>query len=123
MLEQPAVERTEQDGIIVLQLEGEFDLDCVGLLNTAFRKALAESSQLVLDLGPTTFVDSTALGVILDAVKRAADDGGWVRLANPQPNIQRLLHVVGLDRVLDIHETVGSATQSDPDGLAGGSGS
>jgi anti-anti-sigma factor len=103
------VERTEADGIVVLSAVGDFDLASVEVMRTAFGGALADHSRVVLDLGRTTFADSTALGVMVAAGKKAAEEGGWLRLVNPRPNVRKLLRVTGLDTVLGLYDTVSDA--------------
>jgi anti-anti-sigma factor len=53
------------------------------------------------------FVDSTALGVLVEARARLGEDA--LLLAAPQLETRRTLHVSGLDRHLPVHESVDDA--------------
>jgi len=68
---------------------------------------------LVVDLAEVTFVDSTALGVLIEARSRMEDRSRF-RLAAPGLETRRALEVSGLDRHFVVHETVAGAL--DPTG-------
>jgi anti-sigma B factor antagonist len=63
----------------------------------------------VIDLSGTTFVDSMAIGTMLGVARRANGWGGWVRLVAPRPNVRRVLHLTGLDKVFAMYDTVDQA--------------
>ncbi len=70
-----------------------------------------EPELLVVDLAEVTFIDSTALGVLIEARSRMADRGGF-RLAAPGLEVRRALEVSGLDRHFRVHDTVADAVAS-----------
>ena len=100
MSSHPYVERSETANIVTLSAVGEFDLATVEVLRTAFGGALVDHSRVVLDLSRTTFMDSTGLGVLVAAGKRATQDGGWLRLVAPLQNLRKLLRITALDTAL-----------------------
>ena len=61
----------------------------------------------MVDLGEVEFVDSTVLGVLLEARSRLGPNG--LAVANPRLEIRRALEVSGLDRHLSIHDSVDRA--------------
>ncbi|CAB4868616.1 unannotated protein [freshwater metagenome] len=73
-------------------------------MKAAATEAVSGSPKLVLDLTETTFVDSTALGVIIGLVKRVRPVGGDVVLVNVDPEIARTLAITGLDELLNVFE-------------------
>lgn len=111
------IRRTDVDGAAVLVPVGEFDLACVDTLRSAFTTTLTAHPFVVLDLSEMTFADSTTLGVLVAANKQAHLQGGWVRLADPQPNVRKLLALTAIDTVLGLFESVQDAVaahDSDP---------
>jgi anti-sigma B factor antagonist len=64
---------------------------------------------LVIDICNVDFVDSTGLGVMLEARRRCARQGAALRIACDVPNTLRLLHLTRLDRDLDIYANRGDA--------------
>jgi anti-anti-sigma factor len=63
---------------------------------------------LVVDLAEVTFIDSTALGVLIEARSQLTDHDGF-RLAAPGLETRRALEVSGLDKHFTVHDTVADA--------------
>ena len=57
-------------------------------------------SAIVIDFGAVTFVDSTGLGALMVARRRARTHGGRVGIVNARPAVQMTLQVTGLDKLL-----------------------
>lgn len=101
-----------RDGATVLSLAGELDLYNAEEVRSALLEACADKPELlVVDLGDVRFVDSTALGVLIEARSRMADRGGF-RLAAPGLETRRALEVSGLDRHFLVHDTVAEALEA-----------
>lgn len=106
----PYITRTEHDDTIVLSPVGEFDLSNLDVLRSTFLDAATpETNRIVIDLSGTTYVDSMAIGTMLAVARRANAWGGWVRLVGPRPNVRRVLHMTGLDKVFAMYDTVDEA--------------
>jgi anti-sigma B factor antagonist len=94
--------------VLVLKLEGELDIRTAPLL----REALMESDRrihTILSLAGLYLVDSTALGVMIGAMRRARDIGGDLVLADVPANIIRVLEVTGLTKVFKVYPTIADA--------------
>jgi anti-sigma B factor antagonist len=97
---------------VVLSLAGELDLYNADEVRGALLEACAgEPKVLVVDLEEVTFIDSTALGVLIEARSRMADRSGF-RLAAPGLETRRALEVSGLDRHFLVHDTVAEALEA-----------
>jgi anti-sigma B factor antagonist len=97
---------------VVVSLAGELDLYNAEEVRSALREALApEPVVLVVDLEQVTFIDSTALGVLIEALSMMADRRGF-RLAAPGLETSRALEVSGLDRHFLVHDTVAEALEA-----------
>jgi anti-sigma B factor antagonist len=104
------ITRTEHGDTIVLSPVGAFDLSNLDMLRSTFLEAATpETTRIVIDLSGTTFVDSMAIGTMLGVARRANGWGGWVRLVAPRPNVRRVLHMTGLDKVFAMYDTVDQA--------------
>jgi anti-sigma B factor antagonist len=98
-----------RDGAVVVSLAGELDLYNAEEVRSALFDACAgEPEILVVDLEEVTFIDSTALGVLIEARSRMADRSGF-RLASPGLETRRALEISGLDRHFLVHGTVAEA--------------
>ena len=67
-----------------------------------------EPERLVVDLAEVRFIDSTALGVLIEARTRLANKRGFL-LAAPGLETRRALEISGLDRHFTVHDTVEQA--------------
>ena len=99
-----AVERNDA-GLAVLTISGEHDLSTAPNLRRRLDNLLDNGTVTVIDLSPSTFIDSSILGVILDARRRAADaDVGFAVVhANGADAVDRVLDVTGLRAELPVH--------------------
>jgi anti-sigma B factor antagonist len=101
-----------RDGAVVLSLAGELDLYNAEEVRAALLEACAgDPGILVVNLEEVRFIDSTALGVLIEARSRMADRSGF-RLAAPGLETRRALEVSGLDRHFLVHDTVAEALEA-----------
>jgi anti-sigma B factor antagonist len=101
-----------REGAVIVSLAGELDLYNAEEVRRALLDTLAEGAELlVVDLSEVTFIDSTALGVLIEARSRMADRSGF-RLAAPGLEVRRALEVSGLDRHFVVRDTVADAVGS-----------
>ena len=97
------------DSATVIHLAGELDLHNADVVRAALVGAAGGKPQrLVVDLGAVRFVDSTALGVLIEARTRLENRRSFL-LAAPGLETRRALAVSGLDRHFAVHETVDEA--------------
>ena len=103
------IRRFEQPPWTVLSVGG--DLDVVGApdLRQAVVTAVADGSRLlVLDLSELDFVDSFGIGAVVGALKRLRQRGGDLALVCPSPRVRRVFEICDLDRILALHDSIGS---------------
>jgi anti-anti-sigma factor len=97
------------DGATVVRLAGELDLYNADQVRAALLEACAEEpDRLVVDLAEVQFIDSTALGVLIEARSKLANRRGFM-LAGTRLATRRALEVSGLDRHFALHETAEAA--------------
>jgi anti-sigma B factor antagonist len=91
--------------VVVVLVEGEHDIYTAPMLRERLEEALGRQGGIVVDLTPATFVDSSILGALLDARRRAEEQSqGFVVLvgAGAEPGVQRILDITGLIPVLPV---------------------
>lgn len=69
----------------------------------------AGTTRVVVDLGETTFLDSSGLGALIAGLKSARQAGGDLRVARPTPAVQAVFELTNLDRVLRARDSVDGA--------------
>ena len=106
--EHPVLGVEPRGAAVVVRLGGELDLYNADEVRAALGGAAAGNPEcVVVDLTEVEFVDSTALGVLVEA-HNALHEGG-LRLAAPQLETRRALLVSGLDRRLNVYDTLDAA--------------
>ncbi len=95
------------DGGLVITLAGELDAYHAPALRETFGELLDDTrpETVVLDLTAVTFLDSTALGAIVGALKRVRQAGGELRVVLPETPARRIFEVTSLDRALDVRDS------------------
>ena len=100
------------DGAFCIEVVGEADLATASELKAALTEALDSGARwLLVDFSATSFIDSTALGVLMGAVKRLRSIEGDLALVCVDPNICKLFQMTLLDRVFDISDTKQAALE------------
>ena len=94
----------------VIRPQGRLNL----LAAPRLREVVAQSvtsgrPNIVVDLAGTTFMDSSGLGALVAALKSARQGGGNLRIAGLTPQVQMVLTLTNLDRVLRPYATVEEA--------------
>ncbi len=102
-----AIERVAE--AVVVHLRGELDLHNAQEVRDALN-ALGESApeRVVVDLGEVEFIDSTVLGVLVEA-RKSLQGTTALLLAAPGPETRRALEVSGLATYFGVHDTVEAA--------------
>jgi len=67
------------------------------------------SPRVVVDMAETTFLDSSGLGALIAGLKTARQAGGDLRIARPTEEVQLVLTLTNMDKVLRPRESVTEA--------------
>jgi anti-sigma B factor antagonist len=87
----------------VVAVRGEIDLFTAPELKQKLTDAIeGGKSRIVVDLTETSFLDSTALGVLIGAVKRLRSRDGALVIVNVDQNIAKTFEITGLDQIFTI---------------------
>lgn len=103
--------RAEHGGeAMIYRLRDSLDLETAPSLRAALLEAANEGKHdILVDLSHLEFLDSTGLGALIGAHKRASENGGQVRLVVGAGPIQRLLTITGLMRVFAVYASLDAA--------------
>ncbi len=95
------VEVEREEGTVVVVGVGELDAYAATDLSGAFVRTSSED-HLVVDLGAVSFLDSTALGVVVRAMREVDERRGSARIVLPTGPARRIFEITTLDRVLPV---------------------
>jgi anti-sigma B factor antagonist len=94
------------DGTCVVCVAGELDLHTAPEFERALLAGAGERAEtFILDLSGCTFLDSTALGILVEANRRLGNGNGAVKIVAAAPAIRRPFEITGLDRLFDFYPT------------------
>jgi len=106
---EPVLGIDTKNGVCVVRLGGELDLYNSQTVRQALMEVCADGPErVVVDLGEVEFIDSTALGVLIEARAKLANRAAFM-LAAPRLETRRALEISGLDRHFSVHDTVADA--------------
>lgn len=99
-------------GACLVRLAGELDLyNAHAVRDALFEACAAGPERIVIDLTQVDFIDSTALGVLIEARTKLSNRKAFL-LASPGLETRRALQISGLDRHFAVHESVAEALES-----------
>jgi anti-sigma B factor antagonist len=102
--------KTEESGALVFKLRGSLDIATAPTVRAALNDATETGGHdLIVDLTQLEFLDSTGLGVLIGAHRRAAERGGSFRLIVHDGPISRLLNITGLVTVFAVYHSLEDA--------------
>jgi anti-anti-sigma factor len=95
----------------VVTIAGEIDASNSGEVADRLRAALSNRSEaLVVDLSPTTYIDSAGINVLFQVSLELRQRQQQLHLVIAQPSpIARMLAIVGLDATVPTHATRAAA--------------
>jgi anti-sigma B factor antagonist len=93
-------------GLPVLEASGELDLAVAPWLRDQLDALfVGGATSLVVDMSRVTFLDSTALGVLVGALNQCKELGGQVHLVLTESQVLRVLRITGLADAFTLHES------------------
>ena len=113
-------EQGSEAGHHVIAVRGEIDLFTAPELKQALTEAIEGGEHRVaIDLTDVSFLDSTALGVLIGAVKRLRSRGGALAIVNTEPSIAKTFEITGLDQIFTIVASRAEALAALDDSIEG----
>jgi anti-sigma B factor antagonist len=99
-------EHTAAGDVHVIRIGGYVDFDVAPQLKQrVVQRIEAGDRLLVIDLCDAGFIDSTAIGVLVGALKRLREVGGSLAVVCDNDNVRGIFEVVGLESVIPLHRT------------------
>jgi anti-anti-sigma factor len=93
--------KVEHAGAVArVEFHGEFDLSCADLFAELVDPIVAE--RLVLDLSTLSFIDSSALRMILRTQERARQEGFILEVVRGSGQVDKVMRVTGLAESLPL---------------------
>jgi anti-anti-sigma factor len=105
------IERSVFQGVIVVRIEGRFEFGTRQEYKRLIGQIVQEGHRrLVVDLEGVTFLDSSALGLLLLTHQNFKLKKGTVSLVKPTGYVRQVIELANLPRVIPVFESVIEAT-------------
>jgi anti-anti-sigma factor len=103
-----AIVRTD-NGVPVIDLEGEIDGEAEPALLDAYDRAAIGTDRLVLNFGPTRYINSTGLAVIVQILARARSAGVAIHAFGLTDHYRQIFEITRLADFVALHADEASA--------------
>ena len=100
------ITQTKSDGRVLVHMEGRFDFGTRKTFKDAMEQAIKEGMPVVLDLQQVSFVDSSALGLLVISHQNLKNKKIPFYLVNPQTYVQQLLDLANVAKMIPIYQTL-----------------
>jgi anti-sigma B factor antagonist len=96
-----------ENGVTVLALRGPIDVSQAYELRDVLGSLVdGSSARVLLDMGEVTLIDSSGIGLLVTAHRRAVESGAGLVIARPVAPVKRVFGMTRTDRLLRIVPTV-----------------
>ncbi len=88
---------------MVVKLDGELDQSCAAGIREKIDNdiSLMGINNLVMDFDKVTFMDSSGIGMLIGRYKLIKARGGRMLIIRTQPQVDRVIEVSGLKKIMD----------------------
>ena len=102
-------EVTRTEDRIIIALNGEIDLESSPKARELLLGSVAGEKSLLVDLSAVTYIDSSGVASLVEALKAARENGTRFALAAASEPARRVLELARLDKVFTIYDTIDDA--------------
>lgn len=100
----PVHTRRSDDGTtLTIAIEGRFDFSTHQAFRDAYEKDTGAVQTYVIDMTDTSYLDSSALGMLLLLRDYAGGDNASVRIENCNSDVRRILTISNFEQLFAIH--------------------
>ena len=89
----------ESDGsVFQIAIKGRFDFNLLQSFRDAYADQQGNNGQFVIDLAQTEYIDSSALGMLLNMKNHLGADERQIEIRNCQPNLRKIFTIDHFDK-------------------------
>jgi anti-anti-sigma factor len=97
----------------IIALEGEIDLHESPNVREMLRPHIeAKARRVFIDMAEVSYIDSSGLAVLIDAMQRIANYGGKFGMIGLRPAVRKILEISRLDQVFRVYPDRQAATEA-----------
>jgi anti-sigma B factor antagonist len=104
------IKSDRDNDVCAVTLEGEIDVYTAPRLKEELVSVVESGCpNVIVDMEKVGFIDSSGLGVLVSALRRARERDGVVRIVCTRENILKIFRITGLDKVFPIYAEMAEA--------------
>ena len=104
---------SERQGVQVVTLSGEIDLQTSGEVRDAVLRCLGQQGPVVVDMAGIAYIDSSGVASLVEGFQVARQQGTPFVLASVSPAAMRVLRLARLDSIFTIAADVDTAVSQE----------
>ena len=110
-MEIASVKCTMNRDTLLIEIEGDVDHHTAKYIRSEIDKAIFyyRPKTALLNVGNVDFMDSSGLGLILGRYTSVREVGGILKIVNPSKEIEKILALAGIERLIPIIKSSGVA--------------
>ncbi|KPD22953.1 STAS domain-containing protein [Idiomarina abyssalis] len=93
---------SNDDKQLVIAIKGKFDFSLVQEFRQAYSHIGDSQPTVIIDLRETDYLDSSALGMLLNMRKSLGSSVKGIQLVNAKPDVRRILDISRFDKMFVI---------------------
>ncbi len=102
-------EIVEKQGASIVVFSGEIDLETSPSARKTLLKCFENNGNVIVDLSRVTYIDSSGVASLVEALQAAKKNGSRLSLAAVSEPTRRVLELARLDKVFTLHNSVDDA--------------
>jgi anti-anti-sigma factor len=107
------IKTSYQDQVAVVTIEGSIDALTSGEVSAHLAGQISRGYlHMILDLSQVEYMSSAGLRAIMDGLKTSRQAGGDLRLAAPQPGVDKVLRMAGFPSIMKSYPSLAEAAAS-----------
>jgi HptB-dependent secretion and biofilm anti anti-sigma factor len=87
---------------LTIMIQGRFDFGAHQEFRNAYERVNSTPQRYIVDLKETTYLDSSALGMLLLLRDHAGGDSAQIRLLNCNPDVRKILAISNFEQLFRI---------------------
>ena len=87
---------------LTIKIQGRFDFSAHQEFRDAYEKAADAPAEFVVDMKETTYLDSSALGMLLLLRDHAGGDTANINIVNCNPDVKKILTISNFEQLFGI---------------------
>ena len=87
---------------LTIEVEGRFDFSAHRDFHETYERLDSEPKQFIVDMRDATYLDSSALGMLLLLRDHAGGDAAEVKIVNCNPDVRKILTISNFEQLFEI---------------------